>query len=336
MTTFELDLRFTAGLWLFADAEGRFDGAPISDDTLRRALDVAASVSDRGGLVGLEARYPTDVHAGNLHIWESALEGTGLRIVSVIAQPVTPAHGWTLANSDPHQRGAAIERTAEALRLARSVGADFAGVWAGLDAYRTPFALDVAGARARFEEGLASAMDLSPGVRVAVDVEPFEPSSRGLYSTPADVVLLGEAVESRLGDTDNRTLIEAGHALVTADFEVGRYMADTEDLPGALSWSLSRGRLAHVHWTSWPLSTYDPVPGIGPTDPTPLEAGVHLLKMYGYTGLVGIDLNPVGISGALAVQVAMDAFRSANDRIRDLDPAHVIESWTRPHRSLIA
>lgn len=333
--TFEVDLQFTAGVWLFAEDDGRFSGEAVGDGALRERLRAAAALVPCG-LVGLEARYPTDIHGGNLHVWQDGLRGTGLRVVSVAADPLACPDEGTLSSSDARRRQSAVSRTTEALQLARCVGADFAGVWTGLDAYENPFGLDVVGARRRFADGLAEAMDAAPGVRVAVDMEPFEPRSQGLYGHPSAAVMLGEEVERRLDAADNRRCLRDEHALVTLDLEMGRYMRQGEDLPGALSWPLSQGRLAHVHWNSWPLATYEPVPGLDLSDPTPMEAGVYMLKMHGYSGLFGIDLHSGGASGTVAVRVAMDALRAANDRVNALDHARVVESWGHPGRSVLA
>jgi len=40
-------------------------------------------------------------------------------------------------------------------------------VWPGIDGYENAFGVDLRGARDRFAEGLAEAMDAVPGVRVA-------------------------------------------------------------------------------------------------------------------------------------------------------------------------
>ena len=92
-----------------------------------------------------------------------------------------------------------------------------------------------------------------------------------------------------------------------------------EDLPCAYSWPLSEGRLAHIHCNSQPLGNYDQDLNVGVISPEQLEALLYTLKMYGYTGYLGIDINPERMPVDRALQNSMDAIRAANDRINELD-----------------
>ena len=63
-----------------------------------------------------------------------------------------------------------------------------------------------------------------------------------------------------------------------------------------------------------------------------MEAGLYTLKMHGYNGYFGIDINPERMPVDVALKISMDAIRAANDRVNSLDHARIIEAAERPDR----
>lgn len=331
LKSFELDLQFTAGIWFLSPSDSRFHGRYKPDVPLEQRFEIAASLKDYG-LVALEAHFPNEVNEENLHLWQDFQRDTGIRLVTVIPLLFYDAQFEFGSLSNPHEapRRAAIDRTKRSLALAREIGADFSVVWAGIDGYENPFGLDMAAARARFAEGLAEAMDASPGVRIAFEPKPYEPRGRILYGLTPEGVLLGHQVEAMLEHEENRALLKDGHKLVCMNPEIGHLMMGNEDLPYALSWPLSEGRLAHTHWNSQPLGNYDQDLNVGVISPEQMEAGLYTLKMHGYTGLFGIDINPERMPVDVALKISMDALRAANDRINSLDHERIIDATMHP------
>ncbi|PAP76050.1 sugar phosphate isomerase/epimerase family protein [Rubrivirga marina] len=315
---------FSVGAWYLGEADGRFHGTPLEADEVEARLEAAVSLAGYGGrgVVGVEASYPNEIHEGNLDLWRRALDGTGVRLAAVHPH-LADDLGGALAHADDSVRQAAINRTAGALRLAREAEADLVAVWAGADGYVVPFGTDVVERRRRFVDGLAEAMDAAPGVRVALDAEPFEPRWRPLFG-PAGGVVLARDVEASLGADENCQRLAEGHALVTMNPELGDGMEDEGDLPGTLAWSLAEGRLAHVHWSRWPLGRYLVAPGLDA--PTPMEVGLYALRRGGYRGLIGLDVHPAGAPPVVALKVAMDAIRAACDRVNGLDLTALAEA----------
>jgi len=119
--------------------------------------------------------------------------------------------------------------------------------------------------------------------------------------------------------------------------EIGHLMMGFEDLPYALSWPLSEGRLAHTHWNSQPLGNYDQDLNVGAISPEQMEAGLYTLKMYSYEGYFGIDINPERMPVDVALKISMDALRAGNDRVNAIDHAAVVEATMQPetHRGFI-
>ena len=331
LETFELDLKFTAGVWFMSPPDSRFHGRYKPDVPLEQRFEIAASLKDYG-LAGLEAHYPNEVNEDNLHLYRQFEQDTGIRLVTVI--PLLfydAAFEWgSLSNPDEASRQLAIDRTAKSLALAKEIDADSCVVWPGIDGYENPFGLDMAGMRHRFASGLAEALDREPGMRIAFEPKPYEPRGRILYGLTPEGVLLGHQVEAMLEAPENRARLADGHAILCMNPEIGHLMMGFEDLPYALSWPLSEGRLAHTHWNSQPLGNYDQDLNVGVISPEQLEAGLYTLKMHGYAEYFGIDINPERMPVDVALKNSMDALRAANDRINQIDHARIVEATTKP------
>jgi xylose isomerase len=334
LNRFELELKFSAGIWFFSPPPSRFHAKYRPDLSIEQRLEIAATLADEG-LRGLEAHYPNEVNEDNLDLWRSFAADTGIKLITVI-----PLLFWdeqfewgSLSNPIETHRRAAIDRTRRALELNRDLDTDFAVVWPGIDGYENPLGLDFAAMRDRFAEGLAEAMDAVPGVRIAFEPKPYEPRGRILYGTTPEGLLLGRHVESLLANGQNRALLDEGHALCCLNPEVGHVLMGYEDLAYAFSWPLAEGRLAHSHWNSQPLGNYDQDLNVGVVSPEQLEALLYTLKRHGYGGYFGIDINPERLPVDRALRISMDAIRAANDRVNAFDHEAIMHAHAHPARA---
>jgi xylose isomerase len=334
LRSFEMELRFTAGIWFFSPANSRFHDRYKPEVELEQRLEAAAGLKEYG-LVGLEAHYPNEINEENLETWRQFSRDTGIRLVTVI-----PLLFWdsdfefgSLSNPNETIRRKAIDRTKASLRLNRELDTDFAVVWPGIDGYENPFGIDFAGMRRRFAEGIAEAMDEVPGVRIAFEPKPYEPRGRILYGLTPEGVLLGHEVEAMLRAEENRRLLDEGHKLFCLNPEVGHVLMGFEDLPYAFSWPLGEGRLAHTHWNSQPLGNYDQDLNVGVIAPEQMEAAMYTLKLHGYQGYFGIDINPERMPVEMALKISMDALRAANDRVNELDHESILYATSNPERT---
>lgn len=334
LSSFELELRFSAGIWFFSPPFSRFHAKYQPDLDIEARLAIAASLAD-DGLAGLEAHYPNEINADNVELWRSFTRDTGIRLVTVI--PLLFWDGqfeWgSLSNPIAKHRNAAVARAKEAFALNLELDTDFAVVWPGIDGYEHGFGLDFAAMRDRFAAGLAETMDSAPGVRVAFEPKAYEPRGHILYGTTPEGVLLGHQVEARLTHAENRARLEEGHALCCMNPEIGHMLMSYEDLGYAFSWPLSEGRLAHSHWNSQPLGNYDQDLNVGAISPEQLESALYTLKMHGYRGYFGIDINPERMPVATALRISMDAMRAANDRVNALDHEAILFAHDHPDRT---
>lgn len=334
LQSFTLDLKFSAGIWFFSPARSRFHDVYGGELSIEQRLEHAAALGDYG-LKALEAHYPNEINEDNVELWRRFAADTGIRVLTVI--PLLFWDGcfeWgSLSNPLEKPRQLAIERTKRALALNKVLDTDFAVVWPGIDGYENPFGVDFAGLRARFAEGLAAALDEVPGVRIAFEPKPYEPRGRILFGTTPEGILLGHQVEALLRHPENRKLLDQGHALVGLNPEIGHVLMGFEDLAYAYSWPLSEGRLAHTHCNSQPLGNYDQDLNVGVVSPEQLEALLYTLKMYGYQGYFGIDINPERMPVETAIKNSMDALQAANDRINELDHEAIVYAQMHPDRA---
>jgi xylose isomerase len=333
LKNFQLDLKFSAGIWFFSPAASRFHDKYKADLNLEQRLEIAASLKSYG-LSALEAHYPNEVNRENLHVWQKFSKATGIRLITVIPLLFYDKQFefGSISNPIAAVRRAAIERATQAFQLANEIEADFSVIWAGIDGYENPFGIDFIDMRQRFAEGIAEAMDAAPGVRIAFEPKPYEPRGRILYGLTPEGVLLGQQVEAMLQNEKNRALLQQGHKLFCMNPEIGHLLMGYEDLPYALSWPLSEGRLAHTHWNSQPLGNYDQDLNVGVISPEQMEAGLYVLKMHSYNGYFGIDVNPERMPVDVALKNSMDALRAANDRINALDHARIVEATLKPEQ----
>jgi xylose isomerase len=331
MRSFQLDLKFSAGIWYFSPFTSRFHdryGQPVD---LERRLDIAAKLKDYG-LSALEAHYPNEINEENIGMWKAFSKQTGIRILTVI-----PLLFWdtmfefgSLSSPMEKPRREAIERTKRSLAMNKELGCEFCVVWPGIDGFENPFGHDLVAMRDRFVDGLAEAMDAVPGVRIAFEPKPYEPRGRIIFSTTPEGVLLGHLVEAKLKNPVNRELLAQGHKLVCMNPEIGHLLMGFEDLAYALSWPLSEGRLAHTHWNSQPLGNYDQDLNVGVVSPEQMEAGLYAMKMHSYRGYFGIDINPERMPVETAIRISIDALRAGNDRINAMDHASILSALARP------
>ncbi|MEW6252929.1 MAG: TIM barrel protein [Planctomycetota bacterium] len=334
LQSFSLDLKFSAGIWYFSPPGGRFhDRYGAAVDIEGRLAKAAALVNF--GLKALEAHYPNEINEDNLPLWTKFSQQTGIRVLTIVPLLFwdTDFEWGSLSSPLEGPRRKAIERTKATLKLNRELDTDFAIVWPGIDGYENPFAVDFIGMRDRFAAGLAEAMDAVPGVRIAFEPKPYEPRGHILYGTTVEGVLLGHKVERMLQHRENQRILGEGHALVCLNPEIGHVLMGYEDLAYAYSWPMEQGRLAHTHINSQPLGNYDQDLNAGVVGPEQLEALLYTLKMYGYTGYFGIDINPERMPVETALKNNFDALRAANDRINELDHEALLFAQNHPDRT---
>lgn len=331
---FRLEPRFSAGIWYFSPAASRFHARYGDELDIKERLDIAAELVDHG-LKGLEAHYPAEINEENIELYKQLHRDTGLKLITIVPGLFyDPEFEFgSLSSPIPEVRRKAIDRAIRTLELNKELETDFAIVWPGIDGYEMAFGVDFYAMWDRFEEGLAEAMDAVPGVRVAIEPKPYEPRGNNIYRNTADGLIMAQDVERRLSSEENRKLLDEGHALVTLNPEVGHVLMGFEDLAYSFSRILRQGRLAHTHWNSQPLGNYDQDLNVGVISPEQAFAALYVLKMHGYRGYLGIDINPERMPVKQALINNMDRLKALIQMTDEVDHELVVACIERPHRN---
>lgn len=334
----ELKPRYSAGVWYFYPPGGRFHEAYIDKGSIEDILAKIGWLHDEGFIdssFGVEAHYPNEVGRDNMDLYRSFTKETGIRLITVIPNLFYDRvfEFGSLSNPDKEVRKHAIESLTESLRLNRELETEFTVIWPGIDGYENPFGFDFYGMWRRFEEGVAEAMDAVPGVRVALEPKPYEPRGNNVYRNTANGLIMARNVEDLLEAEENLALLDDDRALVGLNPEVGHVLMGHEELAYALASILRDGRLAHTHWNSQPLGNYDQDLDVGVLGLDQMYAALLVLKMHGYDGFFGIDINPERIPVERALVLSMNALDAACARVNELDYDRLVEAMYKPSDS---
>ncbi len=327
----DFELRFSVGIWYFTPGGGRFHDRFVPEASLEERLEMAAEMA-KLGVTGIEAHYPAEVNEENAHLYQRLREETGLRLVAVPFSHFFDGRFefGSLSSPDPGVREHAKRIAVGALKLIRELEAEVAISWPGMDGYRYLHGTPYMAMWDRFEGAMAEAMDEVPGVRVAIEPKPYEPAANNIYRTTAEGILAAQRIEARLKNSENRRLLEEGHALVGLNPETGHVKMGFEMLPAAFSLVGMEGRLAHTHWNSQPDGNYDQDNNVGVVNPHEAEALLYALWAIGYRGWFGIDINPENIPVEKAVQLNIRALERMKERVARLPHERILECHLRP------
>ena len=326
--------KFSAGVWFFGGGSSRFHFPYKKDLTIQERLDIAAEMASYG-LRAVEAHYPWEINEGNIDLYRNLEKSAGIK-VSIVGgiggdfRQVDAQFGTT-SSVIKEVREKYLKATINGLRLAGELEA--VGVsWPGIDGYTYSLGTHFYDMWDRFEAALAEALDQVPGVRVAIEPKPYEPAINNIYRNTADGLIMARDVEARLKNPVNRKLIEEGHAVVGLNPEVGHVRMGFEDVAYAYARVMREGRLAHVHLNSQPLGNFDQDLNVGVVGLETVEALLFVLRMYGYDGYLGIDINPEKMPVQVALANCFNAVHLANGVVDNLDHEAVLEHYFNPEK----
>ena len=332
LKSFELDLKFSAGVWFFSPGGGRFHDRYVKPMSLQEKFDITAKLQ-KYGLQALEAHYPNEVNDENVDQYIQFRKDTGIRLVTVVPLLFFDSQFefGSLSNPIDASREKAKRTLIANLKFIGALGGGrHVGVWPGIDGYTVPLGHHYFEMWDRFESAVAEAMDEAPGVRVAIEPKPYEPAPNNIYRTTADGLIACNDIEARLKHATNRALVAEGHALVGMQPEIGHVRMGFEDLAYAYLRVARQGRLAHTHWNSQPLGNYDQDLNVGVVAWEQTEALLYALKMIGYTGHFGIDINPERMPMQKAIEINWRALSAMNNRINALPHERILACYFEP------
>ena len=83
LNNFNLDLKFTVGVWYFAPVGSRFAARYSQEMSMEERLDLSVELMEYG-LAGVEAHYPNEVNEDNLELFRKYEKQHGLLLVTII------------------------------------------------------------------------------------------------------------------------------------------------------------------------------------------------------------------------------------------------------------
>jgi xylose isomerase len=331
LNKFSLDLKFSVGIWYFSPMASRFHepyGKPL---TIEERLNLIAETA-KYGVCGVEAHYPTEVNENNIHLYKQLEKETGIKLIDIVPAIFHSKEFefGSLSNPIKKYREKAKEILIGCLKLVKETGANHCGVWPGIDGYTYSFGMPFYHMWDYFEESIADAMDKVSGVTLAIEPKPYEPIPNGIYRNTSDALLAAKNIEARLKSETNRKLLEEGFTLVGLQPEIGHMLMGFEDPAYTLSSIAREGRLVHIHLNSQPLGNYDQDLNVGIIGWEQTEAVLYTLKMIGYRGYLGIDINPERMPPQKAIEINTQVIKIMNKRINNLPHKKIIECYFNP------
>jgi xylose isomerase len=331
MSTFNLKIRPSVGIWYFTPGGGRFHDSFVSPKDIPEKIEMAAGMA-KYGVEAIEAHYPSEVNEENYHLYQRLEKETGIKLISCYPAIFFPKEYEFGSLSNPYKkyRDRAVETLIGCLKFAKDNGLHHAGIWPGSDGYLYSLGTVFYKMWDMFEDAVAYAMDEIPGVSVAIEPKPYEPAPNNIYRTTADGLLACRDIELRFKSEQNRNFLSEGYALLGMQPEIGHIRMGYEDSPYAFCRAMRQGRLFHTHWNSQPLGNYDQDLNVGVVEWQQAEAAMYVLKMHGYKEYYGIDINPERMPAEKAVEINCLALNIINDRISSLPHEEIIESYFDP------
>ena len=323
--------RISVGIWYFTPGGGRFHDRYVPETTIVERLEMAAEMA-KFGVTGIEAHYPAEVNAENLHLYEKLEEQAGIKLVAIpFSHFFDPQYEFgSLSSPYAAAREKALEVAIGGLKLVRDSGASVAISWPGIDGYTYPLGTVYPWMWDRFEGAMAEALDEVPGVRVALEPKPYEPAPNNIYRTTAEGILAAQRIEARLSNSENRRLLAEGHTLMTLNPEIGHVRMGYEDCAAAFSLIAMEGRLAHTHWNSQPLGNYDQDLNVGVVEWQQAEAALFALWMAGYSEWFGIDVNPERMPVQKSIEINTKVLGIMQERLEALPLERIFDCAEDP------
>ena len=288
-----LDLKFSAGVWVFGAPKDRFCRVGYRGDVPLEARFELMSKVD--GLKGVELHYPSEVSERNIDKVKDLCKAYKLQVVftvpDIFSEPKWQMGALCSLNEDI--RRDAVQRGKVAVEFARELKAYMIVIWPGQDGYDYPFQINYLKAFDKTVESLREIAQHDPKVKVALEYKPLDPRSH---------IILGTAGKTL-------TLIhELGLENIGINIEIAHAQIALENLAETICLMARYKKLFHTHFNdSFKIFDNDLIVGAVNFWET-LEA-LYWLQEVKYEGWYGLDLFPAREDPVKAVQESINNIR---------------------------
>jgi xylose isomerase len=331
LENFQLEPKFSVGIWYFSPGGGRFHERFIPEKTIKERIEIAYNLADYG-VKGIEAHYPTEINWDVIDLYKDLEKDTGIKVVGIPFSHFYDKDFEFGSLSNPYEsiRTKAIKIGIEALKLVKEIGANCAISWPGMDGYLYELGTVFPWMWSNYDRSMAEILDEVPGIRVAIEPKPYEPANNNIFRTTAEGILAAQRIQAHLGNEKNIKLLKEGHQLVGLNPEIGHVRMGFENCGAAYSLVGMYGMLAHTHWNSQPLGNYDQDLNVGVVEPSQALALLYSLKMMGYQEYFGIDINPEKMPVEKAVDININVINTLNEKIEELPHSEIVHAYLDP------
>ena len=332
LKNFQLDPKFSVGVWYFSPGGGRFHERFIPEMSIEERLNLIAEEMKDLGVKGLEAHYPNEINEENIDLYKNLQRETGIKVVGI---PFAHFHDkkfefGAMSNPDSSVRKHAVDIAVGAMKIAKELSTPNVITWPGMDGYTYDLGTIYPWMWDFYDSCMAKAIDEVPGVRVALEPKPYEPAINNIFRTTPEGILAAERIEAKLQNPTNLGFLEEGHTIFGLNPEFGHVRMGYESAGAAYALVGMYGRLAHVHLNSQPLGNFDQDLNVGVTDIQQTYAMLYVLKMMGYQEYMGIDINPEHMPVTTAVDINIKVVNKVCKKLDNFPHDEIIESYLNP------
>jgi len=271
-----VEMKFSAGLWIFGSSADRFVASgyrkPTSTDERIR---LASKVKD---LQGVDIHYPSDFKEKDVGRLKDLLKACKLRVGTVCVDLFSEARWMNGALTSPDEavRSEAVKIAKTSIKLAKDLGTDQVAMWLGQDGYDYTFQVDYGVSWDRLVEAVKECGRYDPSVKIGLEYKIKEPRTHIFISTVGKALLLVNEV----GLKNVGVIIDVGHALMAF-----------ENPAESVVLLAKHNKLFHLHLND----------NYGDWDHDMIVGTVHLwelvemlfwLQEVGYDGWYGLDIYP--------------------------------------------
>ncbi len=299
-----MNRQYSVILGNLGNTKDRFCGGYKDNPDTLQMLERAAGIP---GVTGIELVGTWDIRPDNAAEMKSALEGHGLKCVSIIPDLFGDKifSNGSYSAPDASVRRHALDYTRRMCEIAQELNCDLLNIWAGQDGYDYLLTTDYDRARGYLAEGIATLAQEYPGLRFALEYKPKEPRCFSYIARMADTLLLC----AETGQPNVGVCIDTGHSYVAG-----------ESVGEAIVLAKRAGdKLFHMHFND-NHGAWDDDMIVGTVHSTTYIETLYWLDRTGYAGWLSMDQYPYreDAAGAIGESVQwLQAYEGIVDRHRE-------------------
>ena len=315
------DLHVSAGTWFATPGGGRFHDRYVPSMKMPEILEMYGHIE---GLEGVASHYDGEFTAADLPMFTAHAEKTGQHLMGIaLSHFYDKVFEYGAADSPiPQVRKQALDITVGALKIAKQLQDETGDErlvisWPGISGFTQPFGYDFHQALDNYESSMAQAMNIVPGVRLAIEGKPYEPAPNNILRSTGSTILTAMNIEKKLINPENTALLNEGHSLVGLNPEYGHVKMLNEVWAQELANICRYGKLFLTHWNSQPVGNYDQDLNVGIVHPEEVFSGLSVLRELAPMVWCEIDINPERQPADNAIRRNIRVLSLAANRLND-------------------